>query len=81
MIYHCCVDIKLGGWSHLLMLKMLKVSSRFQGSSKVNGLPLLHRHVTWWMESSLLMLTNLKVISMSPGSSKVKWLIIVVKTW
>ena len=46
--------MKLGEWSHLWMLTILKVSSRSPGGHlRSNGLPLLYGHETWWMESSL----------------------------
>ena len=41
MAYHCCMDIQLGGWSHLWMLNILKVSSRSLGSPKVKWLTIV----------------------------------------
>ena len=31
MVYHCCMDLKLGGWSHFLIPTCLKVSWRSSG--------------------------------------------------
>ena len=51
MAYQCCTDLRLGGWSHLPKLNILKFNSR--GYPRSTGLPSLYGHETWWMESSL----------------------------
>ena len=34
MAYHCCMNMKLGAWSHLWMLKIMKGSSRSPGATQ-----------------------------------------------
>ena len=63
MAYHCCMDLKLGGWSHLLAPNILKVI----GGQKVYHCCMDMKLGGW---SHLWMLTILNVSSKTPGVIK-----------